>query len=108
MQIYDVNYSKSVVDKIGDLFDYIAAINTEASANRYIDDLIDEIDTLSYRADTIPQLIYTTAHARNISTKRLLVKKGIISVFFHITHNCVFVDDIIPSKLVYQVIGFTP
>lgn len=108
MQIYDVNYSKSVVDKIRDLFNYISSINTEVSANRYIDDLIDEIDTLSYRADTIPQLIYTTAHARNISSQRLLVKKGKISVFFHITHNCVFVDDIIPSKLVYQVIGFTP
>ena len=47
MQIYDVNYSKSVVDKIKDLFDYIATINTYESAARYVDDLIDEIVQIS-------------------------------------------------------------
>lgn len=104
MQIYDVNYSKSVVDKIKDLFDYIATINTYESAARYVDNLIDEINTLSYRADTIPKLLYTTPHVRNLNSKRLLVKKGKISVFFHITDNYVFVDYIIPSKLVTQEI----
>ena len=108
MQIYDINYSKCVVDKIGDLFDYIATINTYESANRYVEELIDEINTLSYRADTIQSLVYTTAHNHNTSSKRLLVKKNKISVFFHITRNCIFVDDIIPSKLVYHVMDFTP
>lgn len=104
MQIYDVNYSKSVVDRIKDLFDYIATINTYESAARYVDDLIDEINTLSYRADTIPKLLYTTPLVRNLNSKRLLVKNGKISVFFHITDNYVFVDYIIPSKLVTQEI----
>lgn len=108
MKIYNINYSKNVVDKIRDLFDYIAALNTYESASRYIDDLVDEIDTLSYRADTISELIYTTAHFRNTNSKRLLAKNGKISVFFHVRQNYVFVDDIIPSKLVYQVIDFTP
>lgn len=108
MQIYNINYSKDVVDKIKDLFDYIASINTYESANKYVDDLIEEINTLSYRADTISESIYTTTHTRNKKSKRLLVKKGKISVFFHVTRNYVFVDDIIPSKLVYRVIYFTP
>lgn len=108
MKNYTVEYSKRVFEKIKDLINYISSINTPESGMRYVDSLYDEINTLSYRADTIPELIWDTCYFYHINEKRLLVKHGKITVFFHVKNNKVIVDDIVPSKLMTHKSDFTP
>ena len=65
----------------------------------YTNSLVDEILTLSYRADTMPQLIWDTADVHHPDSRRMLVKHGRLAVFFIIYKDYVIVYDIVPSKL---------
>ena len=100
MKIYKVRVSKRVEKKIIEIKDFIVSINTQASSIEYVVGLYEEIDTLSYMADLIPPLIWSIPSVVRENEKRLLVKKGKLTVFFHTYKSCVMVDDIIPSKLV--------
>lgn len=108
MKNYTVEYSKRVFDRVNDLLVFISSIYTPEAGFRYIDSLYDEINTLSYRADTIPELIWDTLYFYHINEKRLLVKHGKIAVFFHVKNDKVIVDDIVPSKLLTRMRDFTP
>ncbi len=108
MKIYTVEYSKRVFDRVNDLLIFISSIYTPKAGLKYIDSLYDEINTLSYRADTIPELIWDTFYSYHINEKRLLVKHTKIAVFFHVKNDKVIVDDVVPSKLLTRRRNFTP
>lgn len=99
MRKYKVRISGKAFKKIEDFSKFIISVNTKDSSEKYIDELINEILTLSYRADTIPILLWKTCYIQKPDTKRLLVKKGKVTVFFHTIEDFVMVDDIVPSKL---------
>ncbi len=99
MKTYNVKFSRGLYDKIKEISKYISSINTVDSGVRYANTLVDEILTLSYRADTITQLIWDTADVQHPKSKRMFVKKGQLAVFFIIYKDYVLVYDIVPSKL---------
>ena len=104
MKIYKVRVSQKVEKKISEIKDFIVSINTQASSIKYVVRLYEEIGTLSYLADMIPPLIWSIPSIVRTNEKRLLVKNGKLTVFFHTYKNFVMVDDIIPSKLVTKEI----
>lgn len=61
MKMYNVRFTRGLYDKIEEISKYIASINTAESGVRYANSLVDEILTLSYRADTMPPLIWDKA-----------------------------------------------
>lgn len=97
--MYNVRFTRGLYDKIEEISKYIASINTAESGVRYANSLVDEILTLSYRADTMPPLIWDKADVQHPDSRRMLVKKGRLSVFFIIYKDYVLVYDIVPSKL---------
>ena len=107
MKTYNVRFTKGLYDKIEEIAKYISSINTAESGVRYANSLVDEILTLSYRADTIPSLIWDTADVQHPDSRRMLVKKGRLSVFFIIYKDNVLVYDIVPSKLLTKEMSET-
>ena len=99
MKTYNVRFTRGLYDKIEEIAKFISSINTAESGVRYANSLVDEILTLSYRADTMPKLIWDTSDIQHSDSRRMLVKKGRLSVFFIIYKNYVIVYDIVPSKL---------
>jgi len=83
MKTYNVKFSRGLYDKIKEISKYISSINTVDSGVRYANTLVDEILTLSYRADTIHQLIWDTADVQHPESKRMFVceKKGNLQCF---------------------------
>jgi len=108
MKTYKVRFARKVYDQIESIAIYITSINTIESSIRYINSLVDEILTLSYRADTIPKLEWEIPHVIFPNTKRLLVKKGKLTVFYAKYQDYVLVYDIVPSKLITHKSDFTP
>ena len=102
MKTYNVRFTRGLYDKIEELANFISSINTAESGVRYANTLIDEILTLSYRADTMPQLMWDTYDVKHPDSRRMLVKKGRLSVFFIIYKDYVIVYDIVPSKLLTE------
>ena len=107
MKTYKVKYSENVIAKIDELIQFIASINTKASSTRYALDLYDEISKLSYLADIFPDVMWETSYVIYPHTKRLLVKKGKLMVFYVIYGDYVLVYDIVPSSLVTKEVDFT-
>ena len=99
MKTYNVRFSRGLYDKIEEIAKFISSINTAESGVRYANSLVDEILTLSYRADTMPQLIWDTADVHHPDSRRMLVKHGRLAVFFIIYKDSVIVYNIVPSKL---------
>ena len=99
MKTYNVRFTRGLYDKIEEIARYISSINTAESGVRYANSLIDEILTLSYRADTMPILLWDTSDVQHSDSRRMLVKNGKLAVFFIIYKNYVIVYDIVPSKL---------
>ena len=99
MKTYKVRFTRGLYDKIDEIAEYISSINTAESGVLYANTLVDEILTLSYRADTMPTLLLDTAYVRHPNSRRMLVKKGRFAVFFTIYKDYVLVYDIIPSKM---------
>ena len=99
MKTYNVRFTKGLYDKIEEISKFISSINTAESGVRYANSLVDEILTLSYRADTMPRLMWDTSDVQHSDSRRMLVKKGRLSVFFIIYKDNVLVYDIVPSVL---------
>ncbi|MCQ2308840.1 MAG: hypothetical protein Q4F69_05585 [Bacteroidia bacterium] len=108
MKTYKVRFTKKVYDQIESIASYIASINTVESSIQYVNSLIDEILTLSYYADIISKLQWKAQCVKYPDTKRLLVKKGKLTVFFVTYKDFVLILDIIPSSLVTEKSDSTP
>ena len=99
MKTYNVRFTRGLYDKIDEIAHFISSINTAESGVLYANSLVDEILTLSYRADTMPKLIWDTSNVQHPDSRRMLVKNGKLSVFFIIYKDYVIVYDIVPSVL---------
>ena len=100
MKHYRVSVSKTVLAEIEDIADFIISISTPEHAVRYKNQLISEIATLSYMADTINYSQWKTAKRFHPKAKRLITKNRKWNVIFHIDGDDFIVDKLLPSKLV--------
>ncbi len=100
MKRYLVSVRNDVFDDIDSISDFIISISTPEHAIKYKNQLISEIETLSYLADTMGFSQWKTAKKFHPKAKRLITKNRKWNVIFHIEGNYVIVDKLIPSKLV--------
>ncbi len=89
---------KSALSDLDKLLDFLKTVMTREGANRYIDVLISEVQSLSIFAS-----LYQPSHSemlQNIHPKarRMLSHNRKWNYVFHITEDMVVVDRIIPSK----------
>ena len=102
MNTYRVIPSPSIVEDIEPILSFITSINNEEHAHRYVDMLFDEIDTLSYMADVIPDCDLKTVKRFHPQAKYMITHNRKWTIIFHIQQNYVVVDKIIASLLVAE------
>ena len=90
----------SVREYLGEIADYIVALNNRDHASRYVHELVAEINNLSYLADTLPISDSPFVLKYHDKAKRYNVRHGIWCVIFHIDGDFAIIDRILPSKLV--------
>lgn len=103
MTIYeDVVFSPEVVSDIAEISKYIRTQNTKEVANKYIDILESEINSLALWADFIPKSRFWAHRQYHPEAKRLLTRNRKWNVVFHTEGRRVIIDKIIPSKMVTE------
>lgn len=103
MKVYeDVVFSQNVVADIAKIGKYIRTKNTKEAANKYIDILEAEINSLVLWADFIPYSSYWAHRKYHPKAKRLLTSNRKWNVVFHTEGKTVVIDKIIPSKMVTE------
>ena len=100
MKIYRVEIALSARLDIAELFEFLISVKSQSGANRYIDAMVAELQSLSVFAD-----LYQTSrmadikrfhpHARSMASHN---KRW--TYIFHIEDDTVVVDRIRPSKLI--------
>ncbi|MBR1850853.1 MAG: hypothetical protein IJ789_05720 [Bacteroidales bacterium] len=100
MREYSVDYSARVIWDIDRLTRWAAQQHTASFAERYVNDIIDEIKTLSYLADVLPKCKYRLPKVYHPKANTLVVGHRKLTVIFHIDGEYVIVDKILPSCMI--------
>ena len=100
MREYIVDYSARVRRDIDRLTLWAAQQHTTGFAERYINSIIDEIETLSYLAGMLPKCKYRLPKIYHPQANTLVVGKRKLTVIFHIEGEYVIVDKILPSCMI--------
>ena len=99
MKTHKVFYSKSAIDDIDKVVNYIASIYRKESGLRYKNRIQKQLDSLAYCAEALPKSRRKTVKAIHPEAKTLSIMNRRWTVVFHIG-RFVFVDRIIPSKMI--------
>lgn len=100
MKYYTIRYTQQVIDKLSEIAVFIDNYFIFPSSLNYVEEIRQEIDNLSYLADAVPKLLWRTESRYHPNERRLLVKNGKFTVFFHTFYEYVIIDDIVPSSMV--------
>ena len=101
MKIYkEVVFSRIVLGDIAGLGNFISSKNTKEAANKYIDALEAEINALVYLADVIQNSQMQTIRKYHPEAKRMITRNRKWNVIFHTDGDKVFVDKLIPCKMI--------
>lgn len=100
MKIREVIILPQVRDDLAEIIEFITYNTSEENALRYADELIDEINQLSYLADAMAEIPSKTLAQYHPLAQRLLSSNRKWCFIFHKTDRFVFVHKIIPSKMV--------
>ena len=100
MKIREVIILPQVRNDLSEIIEFITYNTSEENALRYADELIDEINELSYLADAMAMIPSKTLSQYHPLAQRLLSNNRKWCIVFHKTEKYVFVHKIIPSSAV--------
>ena len=100
MKIREVIILPQVRDDLTEIIEFITYNTSEENALRYADELLFEINQLSYLADAMAVIPSRTLAQYHPLAQRLLSNNRKWCIIFHKTDRFVFVHKIIPSKMV--------
>ena len=100
MKTYKVIYSKLAIDDIDKVVNYIASFYRKESGLRYKNRIQKQLDSLACCAEALPQSRRTVVKSIHPEAKTLSIMNRRWTVVFHIEKGFVFVDRIIPSKMI--------
>jgi hypothetical protein len=100
MKIREVIVLPQVMDNLAEIIEFITYNTSEENALRYADELIAEINQLSYLADAMAVIPSKTLALYHPLAQRLLSNNRKWCIIFHKTEKYVFVHKIIPSSAV--------
>ena len=100
MQRRKVIILPQVRDDLKEIISFITSKTSEYNALRYADELLFEIDSLSYMADVLSPTESETIKRIHPEAKKMITNNKKWNIIFHVTNNYVFVDKILPSKMI--------
>ena len=101
MKKYEIVVTNNVWYNLNEIKDYIVSVASERLAEKYTDQLLDDIRALSnpLLVHAIQPSQWRTAKRYHRNAKRLITKNRKWNIIFHTQGNYVIVDAIIPSTL---------
>ena len=100
MKIREVIILPQVRNDLAEIIEFITYNTSEENALTYADELLSEINQLSYLADTIAVTPSITLAQYHPFAQRLLSDNRKWCIIFHKTERYVFVHTILPSKMI--------
>ena len=107
MTVYKVRISRSAMRDMDDLEDFLKSVMSQSGANKYIDNMIAEVQSLSvyadlYRPSTMADIRQSMADIRQYHPKarRMVSHNRRWCFIFHVEDDMVIVDRIRPSKMI--------
>ena len=100
MKIREIIILPQVRNDLAEIIEFITYNTSEENALRYADELIIEVEQLSYLADAMAVIPSKTLALYHPLAQRLLSKNRKWCIIFHKTEKYVFVHKIIPSSAV--------
>lgn len=92
--------SETVRHDIGKLADFIIMVSRPEHAERYTQNLLDELATLSYMATVRPECEWRLPKRYHPQAKTMPICKRKLTAIFHIDGEFVIVDKILPSSMI--------
>jgi plasmid stabilization system protein ParE len=102
MKTYRVIVSNEAVSDLNSVSAYVARLYRPESGHNYVNRILGKLASLSYTADTYPYSRYAIAKAIHPKAKTLSIINHKWTVVFHVSGSFVFVDRIIPSKMMIK------
>ena len=102
MNNYQLNVKQEVFDDIEDIRQFIVSVGSKDLAIQYTENLIAEIEKLSYLADKMQLSRWKVAKKYHTQARRLITKNRKWSIIYHIQGEFVVVDKIIPSSMMIK------
>ena len=100
MTVKKVILSETVRLDIGAISDFIVSVSRPEHAERYTQNLLDELADLSYLATIRPECPWKLPKRYHSQAKTLPICRRKLTAIFHIEDDYVIVDKIIPSSLI--------
>ena len=100
MTVKKVILSGTVRMDIGAISDFIISVSQPEHAERYTQNLLDELADLSYLATMRPECPWELPKRYHKQAKTLPICRRKLTAIFHIEGDYVIVDKILPSSLI--------
>lgn len=100
MKIREVIILPQVRNDLAEIIEFITYNTSEENALHYADELVDEINQLSYLADAMAMIPSKTLAQYHPLAQRLLSDNRKWCIVFHKTEKYVFVHKTIPSTMI--------
>lgn len=100
MTVKKVILSETIQMDIGSISDFIISVSRPEHAERYTQNLLDELADLSYLATMRPELPVEIAETIPLLSKDIADLSAKLTAIFHIEGDYVIVDKILPSSLI--------
>ena len=102
MKISKVVYSKAAVDDLDEIVAYITNLYRLEAGLRYKEKIQKELEALAFSANAFTLSRYEMVKYLHPEVKTLSIMKHRWTAIFHIDGDFVFVDRIIPSKMIIE------
>jgi len=92
--------SETVRLDIGAISDFVVSVSRPEHAERYTQNLLDELEDLSYLATLRPECQWELPKRYHSQAKTLPICRRKLTAIFHIEGDFVVVDKILPTSLI--------
>ena len=102
MKTYRIIVNNEAISDLDSISSYIAGLYRPESGHNYVNRILGQLASLSYTADIYPFSRYAIAKAIHPKAKTISIVNQKWTVVFHIAGNFVYVDRILPSKMMIK------
>ena len=100
MTVYKVRISRYAMRDMDDLEDYLKSVMSQIGANKYIDNMIAEVQSLAVYADLYRPSTMADIRQYHPKARRMVSHNRRWCFIFHVEEDTVIVDRIRPAKMI--------
>lgn len=95
-----VHIGELAYEDIRDIIKYIISVSRLSHAERYVDEIVADLETLSYMATILPAPIFDYPKRFHPNAKIIKIRNKPLCAIFHIDGDYLIVDRIVHSSMI--------